>query len=215
MVRHENGPPRGGKLPGNLIRRRALGHRALGLLCAALLALGPASGAAQESAAAGTVVLLVRHAEKADPTAQDPPLSAVGEARARALAQALADAGVTAVITTQRRRTSDTARPLADALGLAIEKVPRGGTGPEHAKATARAVERHRGGVVLVVGHSDTVPAIIAALGGPRMPDICDSAYGNLFVVLLDGHGAARLIRSTYGAPDPADDPACAGMVAK
>jgi broad specificity phosphatase PhoE len=202
-------------LPGNLISRRALGHRALGFLCAALLALGPASGAAQESAAAGTVVLLVRHAEKADPTAQDPPLSAVGEARARALAQALADAGVTAVITTQRRRTSDTARPLADALGLAIEEVPRGGTGPEHAKATARAVERHRGGVVLVVGHSDTVPAIIAALGGPRMPDICDSAYGNLFVVLLDGHGAARLIRSTYGAPDPADDPACAGMVAK
>jgi len=52
------------------------------------------------------------------------------------------------------------------------------------------------------VGHSNTVPAIIEALGGPRMPDICESVYANLFI-LVPGAGEARLVRSRYGAADP------------
>ncbi len=73
-------------------------------------------------------------------------------------------------------------------------------------------MRRHAGSVVLVVGHSNTVPSIIAALGGPKLADLCDSAYSNLFVLVLGEPGGARLIRSRFGDADPAADPACAAM---
>jgi broad specificity phosphatase PhoE len=163
-----------------------------------------------------TMVLLVRHAEKAAEPSDDPPLSAAGSARARALAAALADAGVGAVIVSPRIRTRDTAQPLLDTLHLAPEVVPLGGPAAAHAEGVAAAVRRHAGQVVLVVGHSNTVPAIVAALGGPRLPDICDAAYANLYVLLLDAPGAdgkARLVRTHYGAADdPAATASCGGM---
>ena len=158
-----------------------------------------------------TVVVLVRHAEKAGTTG-DVPLSPAGRARATALARVLGDAGVQAVVTTQRRRTRETAEPLAAVRGLAAEVVPVGGPVPEHAERVAAAVrERHRGQVVLVVGHSNTIPAIIAALGGPHIPELCDAEYSNLFVLLLGdatvtprapADHPSRLVRGTYGAPD-------------
>jgi broad specificity phosphatase PhoE len=153
--------------------------------------------------AADTLVLLVRHAEKAAEPAGDPPLSAAGVARAQALATTLRDAGVTAVITTQLRRTRETAQPLAAALGLTPEVVPIAReTVPAHVAAVVEAVRRHAGGVVLVVGHGNSVPAIVAALGGPRLPDICESVHGNLFVLQLE-EGASHLVRAHYGPPDP------------
>jgi hypothetical protein len=67
---------------------------------------------------------------------------------------------------------------------------------------------------VLVVGHSNTVPAIIAALGGPKLPDLCDAAYSNLFLLHLPADGSApRLVRSQYGVADPPGADRCtAGM---
>jgi hypothetical protein len=61
---------------------------------------------------------------------------------------------------------------------------------------------------VLVVGHSNTVPKIIAALGGPQMPEICETQFGNLFV-LEPAPAGARLVRSLYGAADPPNAPGC------
>ncbi len=167
----------------------------------------PAAGAPAARAAGSTLVVLVRHAEKAAEPADDPPLTELGATRARALQAALADAGVQAVVATPRRRTSDTARPLMDALGLAPEIVPLAG---DHVKAVADAVRRHAGQVVLVVGHSNTIPAIIGALGGPRLKDLCDAEHSNLFVLTLPAEGAPRLIRSQYGPADPAGAASCA-----
>ena len=185
------------------MRRAMLLSAFLSILCmATLLVARPARSAAQAPKRTGLapLTLLVRHAEKATEPADDPPLTAAGVERARALAAALRDAGVTAIITTQLGRTRATAQPLATARGLAPEVVSvRRGEVDAHAKAVAAAVRRHVGGVVLVVGHSNTVPAIIAALGGPRLPDICESVYANLFV-LVPGPGEARLVRSRYGA---------------
>ena len=65
------------------------------------------------------------------------------------------------------------------------------------------------GGVVLIVGHSNTIPLIIAALGGPKMPDLCDSEYANLFVLEMPTSGPPRLIRGKYGAPDPLGSDKC------
>src|SRR5688572_14495686 len=101
------------------------------LLAAGLVACAPASspgparmaGPAVAEAAAqdSTVVVLVRHAEKAPVEGNDPPLSEAGEARARALAETLAGMRFDAVIATERQRTQATARPLAQAQGLTPE----------------------------------------------------------------------------------------------
>jgi broad specificity phosphatase PhoE len=152
------------------------------------------------------MVILVRHAEKAKDGGDDPALSGSGAERAKALAAALADSGVTAIVTTQLRRTGDTAAPLAVARGLTPEvvRVEKGEPIPAHAAAVAAAVRRHPGGVVLVVGHSNTVPAIIAALGGPKLPDLADAEYSNLFVLVPGAAqaGPAQLTRTHFGEPD-------------
>jgi broad specificity phosphatase PhoE len=146
-----------------------------------------------------TLVILVRHAEKAAEPAADPPLTEAGVARAQALVRALANVRVDAVITTELVRTRETARPLTEARGISPEIVHTAAR-DAHAKAVADAVRAHAGQAVLVVGHSNTIPAIIAALGGPKLPDICDTQYSNLFVLAV-GEGRADLVVSSYGAP--------------
>jgi broad specificity phosphatase PhoE len=161
-------------------------------------------------AAPPTVVLLVRHAEKAAQPPQDPPLSDAGSARAQALLAVARDAGVTAIITTQYERTRKTAEPTAEALHITPDVVDAGPVA-QHAKAVADQILKHAGGTVLVVGHSNTIPAIVGALGAPKTRDLCDSEYDQLFVVVIGDAGPPRLIRSRYGAAN-ADAPACAAM---
>lgn len=144
-------------------------------------------------------VLLVRHAERAAEPAGDPPLTAAGRERAQALIAALAHAGVTAIITTEFKRSAETAAPLAQALGLTPEVI--GARGNEAHVAAVVAAVRRQTGVVLVVGHSNTVPAIAAALGGPRLPDFCESSFSH-FWVLRPQHGASPLLRLRYGAAE-------------
>lgn len=178
-------------------------------LSAALLALMMPVAAARAADRAASepapprLVILVRHAEKAAEPKQDPPLTPAGEERARALALALKDAGVTAIVTSAARRARATAEPLAGESHLTPTVVPAGdGTTADHVAAVAAEVRRHAGGVVLVVGHSDTIPLLIAALDGPRLPEIPHGEFAHLFV-LVPGAGGARLVRGSYGAPDP------------
>ncbi len=181
------------------------------VLVAALVAFSFRSGITSRAVAAPpTVVLLVRHAEKAAQPPQDPPLSDAGSARAQALLAVARDAGVTAIITTQYERTRKTAEPTAVALHVTPEVVDAGPLA-QHAKAVADRILAHAGGTVLVVGHSNTVPAIVEALGAPKPRDICDSEYDQLFVVVLGDAGPPRVIRSRFGAASAAD-PACAAM---
>ena len=179
---------------------------------ALLLSAGFAAIAVAQNAP--TVVVLVRHAEKAATPANDPPLTDAGVARAKTLVALLADANVDAVIATPTVRTRETARPMAEAHGLTIETVAFA-PAAQHAKAVAEAVMKHAGKTVLVVGHSNTVAAIVAALGGPKMADLCDSQYSILITLVLDGH-TVRVIRSNYGVatPDtPEPCPASGGSV--
>src|SRR5215813_10050359 len=74
--------------------------------------------AAVDLAAQSTTVIIVRHAEKAATPVDDPPLSAAGETRAKALWDVVKDAGVDAIITTQFVRTKETAEPTAKRLKL-------------------------------------------------------------------------------------------------
>lgn len=175
------------------------------------LALASFLIAATPSRQADTVVLVVRHAEKAAPSG-DAPLSPAGEVRARSLVEVGRDAGVSAVLTTQFLRTRQTGGPLAEALGITPEVLEVRGGVAEHAKGIADVVRaRFAGRTVLVVGHSNTVPSIVHALGGPKYPDICDDVYDDLFTVILAADGPARVVHSKYGPPSPATA-ACPAM---
>ena len=153
--------------------------------------------AAADVRAQSTVVVLVRHAEKVDDS-RDPALSEAGERRAEALAAALGDAGIQAVYTTQYVRTRDTAAPLARATGVEPVIIASAGDATANAAAIAAHIREHNAGrTVLVVGHSNTVPAIITALGGADVGTIGDDEYFHLFIVLLDGSGVG-VVRATY-----------------
>lgn len=161
-------------------------------------------------AVAQTVVVVVRHAERA-PGSGDPPISEAGRARAASLAELLKASNVAAVITTQFQRTRQTAEPLATAMGITPVVVNAQADLARHASEIATAARQHPGKTVLVVGHSNTVPAIVAALGGPRFPDLCESEYDALFTVIIDTAGTSRVIKSRFGAPTPVDS-GCASM---
>lgn len=176
-----------------------------------LSAFGTVDVAEAQQRTATTTVILVRHAEKAAEPAADPPLTSAGEARARALIDVARDAGVTAVVTTQFERTKATARPLAAALSITPEVVDA--RAKDHAQEVARSVlAKHAGEVVLVVGHSNTIPAIVAALGAKQPPAICDSEYDGLYVVTVPPSGPARVIRAHYGEATPIGE-GCAAMM--
>jgi broad specificity phosphatase PhoE len=144
-------------------------------------------------ARAQKLVFVVRHAERADGGAMqmqtDPPLSAAGEARALKLAKMLGDAGIQAIFATEYRRTQDTGKPLATKLGLTIRQFPSRDT----AALLAALRKDAANDIVLIIGHSNTVPAILKALGGSDVA-IADDEYDNLFV-LVPATGAMTRIR--------------------
>jgi len=171
-------------------------------LAVALGVLAAASGGAMRAAETSedTVVVLVRHAEKE--AGDDPALDGAGRARARALAHALSEWPGGAIYVSQFRRTRETAAPLAEAWGVEPVVV-------DARDVSGFATRIREGGAsrVVVIGHSNTVPAIVGALGAAEPEQIAEEVYDDLFLVTLpaDG-GAARLVRLKYGAATPAPD---------
>jgi len=141
------------------------------------------------AAAAQPIVFIVRHAEKADAT-PDTDLSAAGRDRAEALAKALRDANITAIYATEFKRTQQTAAPLAKALGISPTNIPAKDV------ATLTAKLRPSTGTSLVVGHGDTIPGLIKALGVSEPMNIAENDYDNLLIVILAEK--PRLIRLHY-----------------
>lgn len=178
------------------------------LALAALLAVSPAAAAQQRP----TTVILVRHAEKvsANPLDRNPSLSREGERRARALVAALRGRRVNAILVTQFRRTRETAAPLAASRGITPEETRMGRDSDEAAAEVASLIRaRHLGQTVVVVGHSTTVPKIIALLGGPRLRPLCENAYSHLYTLVIPRSGPATLAHTHFGDADPPDTREC------
>jgi phosphohistidine phosphatase SixA len=196
-------PQTGLRTKGCLVR---LAVRQAAVLAAVLATLPIAPLEAQHAPvpsppAAATTIVITRHAERADDgTTRDPALSEAGRTRATKLAAVLAPAGVDQVITTQYERTRATAQPLADRLGLELQIVEAvSGGAAAHVDAVRAAVlALPAGSVVLVVGHSNTVPPLVRALTGIEVPDMPESEYGTLYVVTLGDGATERLIRASY-----------------
>ena len=137
-------------------------------------------------------VIFTRHAEKAALPANDPPLTEAGKKRAELLASMLADSGVVAIYVSELQRTQQTAAPLAERLHLKPIVIPA-----NDVDGMVKAIRFRQSGVILVVGHSNKLPQIIAALGGPKV-DIPDEVYDNLFLLTV-GPAHSSLLRLHYG----------------
>jgi broad specificity phosphatase PhoE len=157
-----------------------------------------ASGPAREAASAPLTFIVVRHAEKATDDPENPSLSAAGLARADALAQRLHDVPLVAVYATEFRRTRQTAHPAATAHGLPVEAYYARGPAGEVA---AQWKQRHRAGTVLVVGHSNTVPDLVAALCGCAAAPMDETEYDRVSIVRVHADRPATLEVQRYGAP--------------
>jgi broad specificity phosphatase PhoE len=132
--------------------------------------------------------ILIRHAN-VDANGPDPELNEAGQLRAQELVHVLGDAGIVAILVTSLRRSQHTASPLAGVLGIEP-------TVADEIDDVVAAIRSHRrGDTVLVVGHTNTVPEIIAGLGGPAGVTIGAAEFDRLFVL-----AERRLTRLRYGA---------------
>jgi len=151
---------------------------------------------------ATTTVIFVRHAEKLAEPSDDPGLSEAGLQRAAELARQLVDAdvvaGVDAIYSTSYRRTEETARPVADALSLPITSYDASNT----ETIMDEIVKKHKGKIILVVGHSNTIPALIGNMGASKkVPEIKEDEYDNIYIVSIPWFGKTKTIRLRYGMP--------------
>ncbi len=163
------------------------------LTALAALAAAPAPVRAQADTSRFSTILLVRHAEKAGPSG-NVPLNVAGRNRAQRLASMLRDAEIKQIYTTEMTRTRETAAVLATRSRITPQVFP--------AADIDTLVEKLRflpaGSVVLVVHHSNTIPDIVAKLGGPRLPPIADDEYDRLLVLTRSPDGMTRVVTLRY-----------------
>ncbi len=175
------------------MRRAAL--RAAGAL---LVLLSPLPALGQRA------VFVVRHAEKASESNEaSVPLSPAGLERARRLAEMLKDAGITAIYSTDTVRTRATVEPLARLRGLPVRiyaaKDSGGKPTAEPLLAALRASnKKDNKDIVLVVGHGDTVPVLLRALGDPEPVELGTADYDNLFLVAREPGGKPLCLRLRF-----------------
>jgi phosphohistidine phosphatase SixA len=170
-----------------------------GLLAAlsALLATGCATQAAGTASTrqTGAVFVLVRHAEKAKDDPKDPTLSEAGIARANTLAAALAGTRVAAAYATKYRRTQLTAAPTALSHHLDLRTYDAALPADGFARQLREA---HRADTVLVVGHSNTIPDLAAALCACPVEAMGEDEFDRWLEVRIDATGKAVLTQRRY-----------------
>lgn len=140
-------------------------------------------------------ILLLRHAD-VDPHGgagpDDPHLNAAGRRRAETLAHVAGDAGITSILVSPALRTKETVAPLAARLNLQTVQ-----TAPDFVQ---QVLSNQTGTVLLVAGHSNTVPLMINDLGA-SFPQIPLQGHDDLFVVTVIEPGEAHVAHLKYGLP--------------
>lgn len=144
------------------------------------------------------LIIIIRHAEKANVSAKDPPLSPQGVMRATSLITALNRTPLSQLVATQYQRTQQTLAPIAEERHLPVTIVEAANPIEQHIQHIVEQVHAVQGNT-LIAGHSDTVPLIIKALGGPEIQAIDEDDYSQLFILSLNDGQPASLIATRYG----------------
>lgn len=132
-----------------------------------------------------TTFILVRHAEKVIESGSDPELKPEGVKRAESFAALFSKTSVDAIYSTNYKRTRNTVVPLANAKELTV-----------NAYASLKATDlesllaKHKGGTIVIAGHSNTIPDIANALiGEKRFEQFADDDYGNILIISVTAVG--------------------------
>lgn len=145
-----------------------------------------------------TTIYLVRHAEKVtdDPTNKDPMLTENGENRAIALAKTFNKIEINNIYSTNYKRTTATAAPLAKNQKKEIKIYDL-----KKLKTEVETILKdNKGKNALIVGHSNTVLEMIEALGGKRpVAAIYDQEYDYLFQLVIGADGTSEVKVMHYG----------------
>ncbi len=155
---------------------------------------------------ATTTIIFFRHAEQTSHDEADPPLSEAGQRRVAELTRQLVDAdvvaGIDAIYSTPYIRSLETARPLADQLDLPINSYAADDT----EEILDTILKDHKGKIILVIGHSNTLPVLIANLGASKkVPAIAQNEFDNIYVISIPWFGKTKTIRLRIGEPFVAD----------
>jgi len=159
-----------------------------------------ASGCATET----TTILIVRHAEKVLNAGDDPHLTDAGTARAQELARVAENAHIGSVYVSQYQRTRETAAPLLAAHSdISVRAVPVNMSGvknyPKELASTILSADR--GKTVLVVSHSNIVPALVEELAHVKVAEMPDNEFSRLYIVVVRRGQPPALITARYGMP--------------
>jgi len=107
-------------------------------------------------------------------------------------------AGIDAIYATPFKRSQETVQPIADALSLPIRAYDAEDTN----HVLKKILRKHKGKIILVVGHSNTLPTLIANLGASKkVPRIAEGEYDNIYIVSIPWFGKTKTIRLRYGEP--------------
>jgi broad specificity phosphatase PhoE len=146
-----------------------------------------------------TTVIVIRHAEKESVGEPDPAQSEAGNARAALLVRMFGEAGgagrLNAIYTSPALRNRQTVAPLAARLGITPIVAPA-----DDARALAhRALRENSGKRVMIVGHTNTVPQLVAALSGrDDIPKMDEHDFSTMYIVTVPRIGRANVLRLTY-----------------
>jgi len=147
-----------------------------------------------------TTVIVLRHAEK-ESTGTDPNLDTDGILRAEELSHILGNIAVNAIYSTPFNRTRQTVQPLASAKGIPISEYA---TSKPYNQLVTEILTTNRGKVVVIVGHSNTVPEILKVLSNNAFSvNISESQYDNLFIVNLPDSLKPTITPLKYGKRTP------------
>lgn len=139
-----------------------------------------------------TTFYFIRHAEKdrSNPSERNPHLMQKGLERAEKWSSILGNVRFDAVYSTNYHRTIETAQPTANKNNLEITKYD------PNAVDSESFIKNNQGKNVLIVGHSNTIPAFVnAVIGQEKYKDIDDSQNGNLYIVtIINGQIADQLL---------------------
>jgi 2,3-bisphosphoglycerate-dependent phosphoglycerate mutase len=147
---------------------------------------------------------VVRHGEKVDNSA-NPDLSELGQQRAEDLKKTLAENHISLIYSTNYLRTKNTAKPLADASGIATTIYAA--SPADSMRVFIERLKKIKGKNVLVVGHSNTTKYVVNGLleRDTLRTDIADNDYDNLYIVKRQFFPVRkmRFFAKTYGKTSP------------
>ena len=131
-----------------------------------------------------TTYYLIRHAEKdrSDPNNTDPGLTEEGLERAKYWATYFSDKNIHQIYSTDYNRTQLTAYFVSVDYYLGVQNYVPGELFTEDFKLVTK------GEVVLIVGHSNTIPRLVNnMIGENKYPDIDDNDNSSLYIVKIKG----------------------------